>query len=595
MADTPQAIALAPSAPADERFDAMSELQAAHMPRALSDLIPSAAIQPVVDYINASFEDQDLAKALSKPEIIPMPSKAVRDHLPGMQSVWLDDLQVAVMGDYREKPGIFGFDAMRAVVEQTPILSAVINTRVRQVRRFCRAQDGGKGMGFEVRLRDRNAHVGSDEKQSIALLQQFITNCGWESRPRARLRLRRDDFPAFMAKVVRDTLTMDSVGIETEWKRDRAQGLDGFYAVDGATIRLCTEEGYQRDDEIFALQVVQGNIRAAYTWDDLIYVPRNPRTDVTVAGYGQSEVELLIKVVTGFLNAFSYNTKFFDSNAIPKGLLHLSGNYTEQDLNAFRRYWNAMVKGINNAWTLPLMVSKDQESRAAFEKFGADVDEMMFSKWMTFLASIICAIYGIAPDEINFESFSAQKSALSGSDTAERLADSKDKGLRPLLGYFEDIFSDYIIQEFSEKYCFRWTGLDDEDEDKRFELRKLILTANEIRAQEGYDKITDAWGDAPVNPVLLGAWQAEQQQQGQDFGRPQEGGAGAGDQQEGADDSGSGDPDQQDDYGGGAAEGDYGNDDDGADDGAGSQGADTGDSPDDMAKAFGLPVFKVEV
>ena len=73
-----------------------------------------------------------------------------------------------------------------------------------------------------------------------------------------------------------------------------------MYAIDGATIRLCTEEGYRGDDEVFALQVVQGNIRAAYTYDDLIYVPRNPRTDVMVGGYGMSETELLIQTVTGF-------------------------------------------------------------------------------------------------------------------------------------------------------------------------------------------------------------------------------------------------------------------------------------------------------
>lgn len=596
MADTSSSIAFNDAAPADERFDAQSELQKAHMPRALSDLLPAESIQPVIDFINRDLEDQEFSKALQKPNIIPFPSTAAKNKLPGMQSVWLDDLQVAVMGDYREKPGIFGFDSMRMMVDQTPILSSVILTRIRQIRRFCRPQESGKGMGFEIRLRDRDAKIGPEEKQSIQLLQQFMSNCGWESRPRARMRLRRDDFAHFMAKLVRDSLTLDSAAIETEWKRDKSLGLDGMYAVDGATIRLCTEEGFKSDDEIYALQVVQGNIRAAYTWDDLIYVPRNPRTDVTVAGYGMSETELLIRVVTGFLNAFSYNTRYFDQNAIPKGVLHLTGNYSEQDLNAFKRYWNAMVKGVNNQWTLPLMVSKDQESKAAFEKFGVDVDEMMFSKWMTFLASIICAIYGIAPDEINFESFSASKSSLSGSDTAERLADSKDKGLRPLLGYFEDIFSDYIVQEFSDKYLFRWTGLDSEDEDKRFEMRKLVLSVNEIRAQEGFEACKESWGEAPVNPALIGAWQAEQQQQNQDFGQP-------GDQQAPGQDGGApqqpgaaggqdfGEADGQD-----AGGGDFGQDNDGADDGTGGQGADTGEpaSADDVAKAFGLPVFNIE-
>ena len=77
-----------------------------------------------------------------------------------------------------------------------------------------------------------------------------------------------------MSKSVRDSLVMDSAPIELEWKRDKSKGIDGFYAVDGATIRLCTEKVYDGDDTIFALQVVEGMITSAYTHDDLIYENR---------------------------------------------------------------------------------------------------------------------------------------------------------------------------------------------------------------------------------------------------------------------------------------------------------------------------------
>ncbi|SDY38689.1 phage portal protein [Nitrosomonas sp. Nm58] len=579
MNDTPSQVAFNEVAPQDERYDAHAELQKS----ALSELIPRPEIQPVIDYILDDLAEQEMRKALAKPNIIPFPSKAVKNKQPGMQSVYLDDMQVSVMGHYYDKPGVFSFDSMRAMVEQTPILNSVIMTRIRQVQRFCRIQESGRGPGFEIKLKDREAEVTDTNRQSIQLMQDFMLNCGWEAKPRQRMRLKRDDFTSFVAKLTRDSLTMDSMAIETEYKRDRKLGMDGLYAVDGSTIRLCTEDGYEGDDEIFALQVVQGRIRTAYTYDDLIYVPRNPRTDVLTGGYGLAETELLIRVVTGFLNAMTYNQKYFDSNAIPKGLLHLSGNYSEKDLSAFKRYWNAMVKGVNNAWTLPVMVSKDQESRAAFERFGVDVDEMMFSKWMTFLASIICAIYGISPDEINFESFSASKSSLSGSDTSEKLANSKDSGLRPLLTYLENIFSDFIIQDFSEQYVFRWTGLDEEDEEKRHEIRKLVLKVNEIRAQEGYDKLNDKWGEAPVNPALLGAWQSEQQQNDQDFGNPDEQGSNS-DQEDQSDfgDAGENQGDQQE-----ADYGDAGDNDD--------ETAIESDDEENLGKSFGLPVYTFEV
>lgn len=494
------------AAPADEQQDAMAQAQKAAMPTSVPDLAP------LIKHIAESYADQQFYKALEKPGIVPYPSQAVRDgKTEGMQSVWLDDRQVQILGDWYERPSNFGFDAMRYMVDKTPILSAVVMTRIRQIKRFCRVSEKGVGPGFQIRLKEQNGSqkLAKAEQDSINALQSFMQNCGWETNPRQRSRLRRDNFSGFMNKVVRDSLVMDSAPIETEYKKNKSLGMDGFYAVDGSTIRLCTENGYQGDDEIFALQVVQGNIRTAYTFNDLIYVPRNTRTDVLNGGYGMSETELLVSTVTGFLNAMTYNQKYFDSNAIPKGLLHLSGDYSTEDLNSFKRYWNSMVKGINNAWTLPVMVSKTQESKASFENFGVDVNEIMFAKWMTFLTAIICAIYGIAPDEINFESFTAGTSSLSGSDTEEKLINSKDKGLRPLLSHFEDLFTDYIISDFSDKYVFRWTGLDEKDPKQAWEEEKTLLTTNEARRARNWEEIKEDWANAPLNSVTMQPYMAE--------------------------------------------------------------------------------------
>ncbi len=559
-----------PDAPQDERQDALRVAQKEHMPSSVPDMTE------LVKYVQQRYDEDQMNKALMKPNVIPFPSRAVERREPGMQSLFIDDQRIQMMGDWYERPSQFSFDMMRQMVARTPVLSAVISTRIRQVKRFCRVPEGQKGPGFEIRLKDSTAKLGDSEKQSIQLLQSFFTNCGWETDPRQRQRLKRDNFSNFMSKIVRDSLTMDSSPIETEFKRDRTRGIDGFYAVDGATIRLCNEEGYQGDDELFALQVVEGRIRTAYTYEDLIYVPRNPRTDVLAGGYGMSEVESLVAVVTGFLNAMTYNLKYFDSNAIPKGMLHMSGDYSQEDLSAFRRYWNSMVKGINNAWTLPVMISKDQESKASFEKFGVDTTDAMFTKWMTFLTSLICAIYGIAPDEINFESFTNGTSSLSGSDTEEKLVNSKDKGLRPLLAHFEDVFSDYIVSSFSDKYLFRWSGLDEKDPKQLWEEEKSLLTFNEARKSRNFDEIKEDWANAPLNQTMMQAWQAGQQPQGMPAmpGMPQ---------QPGGDPDA--DPDQKPDdaeYQALLAEG------------AKRQGQRDEDNGEEMAKAFGLPAFRIE-
>ncbi len=555
-----------PDAPPDERRSALSEAQQAALPSSVPDMMALAA------WVAEQYEEQQMAKALTRPDAAPFPSRAVRSDSPGMQSVWLDDQRVQLLGPWYERPSAFTFETMRSMVDQTPILSSIVLTRQRQVKRFCRVQENGKGPGFQIALKDRNAKIDGSNRDKVRLLENFLTNCGWETNPGQRMGLRRDNFSGLMAKLVRDSLIMDSAPIETEYKRDRRRGLDGLYAVDGATIRLCNEVGYEGDDAIFALQVVDGLVRTAYTYDDLIYVPRNPRTDVLVGGYGMSETELLVRVVTGFLNALTYNLKYFDSNAIPKGMLHLSGDYSQDDLAAFKRYWNAMVKGINNAWTLPVMVSKNQESKASFENFGVDVSEIMFAKWMTFLTSIACAIYGMAPDEINFESFTAGTSSLSGSDTEEKLINSKDKGMRPLLAHFEDLFSDYVIAEFSDDFVFRWTGLDEENEQLAWERDRTILTLDEARKAQNLEALGDELGNAPLNQALMGVYMQKLQNAQEDYGDPEEGGAAFG----------------------------SGND---ADDDTGSAAKRRSDTPDaelpathreEVQKAFGLPVWRIE-
>lgn len=490
-----------PAAPLEERYGAQAELTREHT--SLADILPRENVQPVIDYIEAQYEESRLLKAA---QIIPFPGRTRKEGENGMQSVYLDGLQIYAHGDYFERPSPIGYEALRQMVDQTPILSAVLMTRVRQVHRFASPQDD-EGPGFVIRHIDKDHTLSKEEQDSTRLLSRFVQHCGWEFNPRRRKGLKRDNFSQFLAKLVRESLTYDSAPIETELKRNRKEGLDGFYALDGSTIRLCTEDGYRGDDAIYAVQVVQGQIVTAYTTDDLIYEPRNPRADVRLAGYGLGETELLIRVVTGWLNAMAYNVKGFDSNAIPKGILNLVGEYSAEDLSAFRRYWNAMVRGVNNAWALPIMASRTAESKVTYEKIDNNFTDVMFSKWMTFLTSIICAVYGMSPAEINFDAFtSSSTSPLSGSDTAEKLASSRDSGLRPLMSYLESTISDFIVADFSDRYVFRWAGLDEQDQQQKFEMRKLVLTVNEARAQEGIPPLKGPMGDAPINPSLVGPW-----------------------------------------------------------------------------------------
>ena len=593
--DTAFAILNDPRAPSDERYDANMELQ-----QAATAAGPHARFAEIIDHIRSDYDEQAFMKSISDKKIVQFPAKNAGR--PGMQSVFLDELQISWQGGYFEKQGGLNFAMLRSMAYGTPLISSIIMTRIRQVARFCAPQEAGEGPGFAIRHIEKNHALTDEETNSINLLTKFFQNCGWEFNPRQRRKLKRDDFASFMAKSVQDSLILDNAPIETEMKRDRALGMDGFYAVDGSSVFLVNELEYDGEDEIYACQVVNGSIRAAYGYDDLILVPRNPNSSILTAGYGTSELELLVKIVTGFLNALEINLSGMSKNSIPRGFMTLVGNYSEQDLAAFKRYWSTTVRGVQNRFNLPVMVAKDGESKAEFHEIGNQVDEVMYQKWMELLGAMACAVYSIAPEEINWTSFTASKSSLSGSDTTEKLAQSMDKGLRPLLSYYQNLFTDYVLSDFSDKYVFRFVGLDEEDQQQRFEARKLCQTWNEFRAAEGLDKIEGQMGEAPMNPSFIGPWmQAEgigQQQpdmggEQEDFGTPPEG------EDEGEQAAGDAGDDDQGEQGGPEA-GDQGDTPPGEADADQGEPADFGKPSElDFGKAmengqrFGLPVMSI--
>jgi hypothetical protein len=193
-------------------------------------------------------------------------------------------------------------------------------------------------------------------------------------------------------------------------------------------------------------------------------------------------------------------------------MLTLFGEYDERELKAFKQQWNAMVRGINNAWALPVMVSDTKDAQAHFEKFGVEFNEMYFAKWMVLLTSIVCAVYGLDPAEIYSESFSAGRSSLSGQDTAERLAEARDTGLEPLMAFIEDVLTHEVLARRNQDgYVVRFHGIQPGDKAWEHDVDKLTLSVNELREKEGRPQTEAAWGNAPVNPSLQGAYNLQQQ------------------------------------------------------------------------------------
>lgn len=532
----------------DERAAAQLELTKSHMPAA-SDVSPIpfdevrriaeelgsfdngvglgfeyGMQRPVVDNdpAFAAFEKslgRNIPKTSPRPEHL-WPSRP-RPAGGGPKSVQIDELGIwrSGVGAFRDKPTPFGFYALRRMVAHTAILNAVILTRARQVGRFATTPEPERKQGFVVRpRRTRHNQIPVEHRQPCQWIEDFILNGGDRFNPLERGALRRDAFPDFLQKIVRDTYTMDATPIEVEPTKD-GKRPSGFYAMDGATVYLVGDQaGLGRTDEILGVQVIDGTPMQTFNRSQLIYPVRNPRSDIRFNGYGYGETEMFVRLVTGWLHAVTYNVRGFDQNSIPKGFMTLFGDYDRRQLEDFKRHWNMMVKGVANRWQVPVLVSKTKEGGANFATLGSDFNEMHFSRWMVFLTSIVCSCYGMDPSEINFESFSVKTSTLSGSDTAERLANARDKGLEPLLQWVEGWLTDHVVGRFYDSsYVFRFVGVRPEDETWQHEVAKLASTWTEFREAQGMPPLPAQLlpiGTVPMDPTKMQAWISLMQGQG---------------------------------------------------------------------------------
>jgi hypothetical protein len=263
---------------------------------------------------------------------------------------------------------------------------------------------------------------------------------------------------------------------------------------------------------------------------ELAFCIRNPRSDINIQPYGLSELEILIKQVTAHLWAEDYNSRYFSQGGTTKGILNLKGqNISKTQLDAFRRQWTAQLTGLTGAWKTPVVSVDGLE----YINVSQSNREMEYEMWMNYLINMVSAVYQIDPSEINFPNrggAGGKGGGLGDGGIEDRLENSRDKGLRPLLRFIESSINRHIIRRFSNKFKFTFIGLDPESEnDGLASIDKSVRsfrTIDEVRAEKGL-KPLEQGGDIVLDPTYTNyLLQLQQQQQmAQQGGMPQDDGA----------------------------------------------------------------------
>lgn len=442
-------------------------------------------------------------------------------------------LRMAEAANYKDRPSSLSYNILYQMSVKNSVVSAVLNTRINQVSTFTKpARFSTDGVGFQIRLRDPKAVPTSEQQEVMTALELFLENCGFTDASD------RDDFDTFIRKLVRDSLTYDQMCFEII--PDRKGKPAEIVAVDAATIRAASEnytpeaawsvDAPKKGEEVKWVQVVDGSVVSWFTAKELAFGVRNPRTNINMQPYGFSELEMLIQQITSHLYAEEYNAKYFSQGGTTKGIINIksdpNGIGNKEQLESFKRQWRAQVNGMSGAWKTPVLQVPNGIEYISVNQSNRDME---YSQWVNYLINIVCAVYQIDPAEVNFSNnggASAQSSVFETSQE-QKLKNSKDKGLKPLLRFIESIINKFVVSKFSQEYVFVFTGLDEKSEDEKADLDtkqvKTWRTINEIRKEHGEKPLEN--GDIILDPSYLNyIQQKEMAAQGGGMGMPMEGG-----------------------------------------------------------------------
>lgn len=404
------------------------------------------------------------------------------------------------------------------------IIKAIINTRIEQVQNFLKYSVDDQKPGYQIRYKRSPGSEGFDEKELSAkdkkivdYIVRFLEDGGendkWECE---------DNFQEFTRKVLRDSLVLDQMTFELV--RARNMNLKKYRAVDAALIRqLDTNDPRYR--QMFENFRWHGYLpRYAMVWDgqiirhpvsdeyvvfypwELGYGIRNKTTNVLRNGYGCSELETLIEIVTWILWGMQYNGNFFKQGSQPKGFINVkNGNVDQGTLNEFRQDWKQTMSTVYNSHKIPVIQGIDLE----WIDLQQTNRDMEFTEWIKFLLVIACAVYRMDPSELGFQ-FQDAARIFGQEGQKERLDHSKQKGLTPLLVFYQNILNKYIISEIDDRLELVFTGIEIKDEAAQVELDKKKSEAGFVSLEDMFAKYSGRKFDPNKDTILNTVYQSAQ-------------------------------------------------------------------------------------
>lgn len=445
-------------------------------------------------------------------------------------SVFFDPNDLSGNGKgFKDSRGILSFDTLRRMGDIW-IIRAIVNTRIEQIQNFLHFSEDEQKEGFTIRRKkglfkdDEEKELSNEEKRTIENIVKFLERGGWTDKWE-----NVDDLQTFVRKITFDSLTLDQIAFEIV--RNRNWELNKFRAVDASLIRFLDSVDPKQQEALESYRYKGYLPRYCMVWEEMIlknpttkepilYYPwelgfgiRNKSSNIRRNGYGTSELEILVEIITWILWGMQYNGNFFSQGSQPKGFINIkNANVSNSTLNEFRQAWTQTMRGVQNSHRTPIINGIDLE----WVDLSKTNRDMEFNEWLKFLVIISCSVYRMDPTELGFQ-FKDQAQIFGQDGQKQRLQHSREKGLKPLLIFLQNIITEYLVSELNEDYEFVFTGIEVEDEAAQVQLDKEKIEMGAVAMQDIFKKYSgrefDPENDIILNQVYQTAQAAKQQQE----------------------------------------------------------------------------------
>ncbi len=344
------------------------------------------------------------------------------------------------------------FHQLRGLADAYDLLRLVIETRKDQIARL------------NWTIRPRGAmHVGVTNARADAI-RDFLA---YPDREHA--------WDAWLRMLLEDLLVIDAPALYPRY--DNAGRLYALEPIDGATIkRVLDDTGRTPLPPAPAYQqVLKGLPAVDYTTDELLYLPRNPRTNRV---YGFSPVEQVAMTVNIALRRQLHQLQYYTEGTVPEALIGVPETWTPDQIAQFQNYWDALLTddtaSRRHARFVPATISKSfvQTKEAALKD--------AYDEW---LARIVCYAFSV-PSQ-----WAVAQMNRATAETAQQEAD--DEGLAPLLAWVKGALDRILRQCFAAPDLeFHWLLDQDEDTLAQAQVDQIYLATgvksiNEVRAEQG--------------------------------------------------------------------------------------------------------------